>query len=112
MAAIDHIWTSSWYDKMDLVLWALDHNPSLLKDIANPFESWESWVLRKQGYAERKGITNEEDIDNIKFIIACFDSKQDKYLYWHCPLDFVREYLENQCGYKKANWFVKLFWKY
>ena len=55
MAAIDHIWTSSWYDKIDLVLWALDHNPSLLKDIANPFESWESWVLRKQGYAERKG---------------------------------------------------------
>lgn len=27
-------------------------------------------------------------------------------------MDFVREYLETQCGYKKANWFVKLFWKY
>lgn len=49
---------------------------------------------------------------DMELPIANFRFKQDKYLYWHCPLDFVREYLETQCGYKKANWFVKLFWKY
>ena len=47
-----------------------------------------------------------------KIMVADFTTSQDRWLYWHCPLDFVREYLETQCGYKKANWFVKLFWKY
>lgn len=54
--------------------------------------------------------------DGIKYydtslIIAHFSYKEDKYLYWHCPLEFVREYFEKQYGYKKANWFVKLLRK-
>lgn len=34
----------------------------------------------------------------------------DKKLLWICPVPCVREYLEEQCGYK-TRWYHKLFWK-
>ena len=34
----------------------------------------------------------------------------DKKLLWICPIPFVREYLEKQCGYK-TRWYHKLFWR-
>lgn len=48
--------------------------------------------------------------DNISFPIATFSLKQDRWLFWHCPLDFVREYLKEQCGYKEK-WYHKIIFK-
>lgn len=90
MAAIDKLYAD--YNKnREFVIWCVIHKPSLLKNMYNPFgKNWEH-PLRMSP-------------------IANFTTKQDRYLYWHCPLDFVREYLSEQCGYKD-NWFVKLFWR-
>lgn len=44
--------------------------------------------------------------------IANFSFDDDLILKWHCPLPFVREYLQKQCGVNpKWEWFYKLFWK-
>lgn len=55
----------------------------------------------KEFLAKAKGIKlipeNEDGINSVKLSIATFTRKEDKYLYWHCPLGFVREYLETQC---------------
>ena len=34
----------------------------------------------------------------------------DRKLLWICPVPCVREYLEEQCGYK-TRWYHKLFWR-
>lgn len=116
MAGIDRVYTKHYDDKSDLVIWCVIHKPSLLKDIFYPFNKYDDFKESQKYYAKAKGMKiipeNEEMISDIKVAIASFNSKQDRYLYWHCPLEFIREYLETQCGYKKANWFVKLFWKY
>lgn len=107
MAAIDRLRCRYYSDFKDFVGWCITYNPSLLDNFYHPFMPFDEWVsLRKEC------STNTDYGDDIELPIANFSFKQDKYLYWHCPLDFVREYLEIQCGYKKANWFVKLFWKY
>lgn len=49
--------------------------------------------------------------NNISFSIANFDMNQDRWLFWHCPLDFVREYLKEQCGYKEK-WYHKIIFKF
>lgn len=46
-----------------------------------------------------------------KLPIACFSCESDTWLKWHCPLDFVREYLKDQCGMKE-HWYYKLFFLY
>lgn len=116
MAGIDRLYTKYYYDKLDLVVWCIKHKPSLISNIDYPFDSFADFKKCKEFLAKAKGIKlipeNEDAINSVKLSIATFTRKEDKYLYWHCPLDFVREYLEEQCGYKKANWFVKLFWKY
>ena len=90
MAAIDKLY-ASFGDYREFIVWCIIHKPSLLKNVYDPFyPAWDN-PMREQP-------------------IAYFSHKQDRYLYWHCPLDFVREYLREQCGYKD-NWFVKLFWK-
>ena len=90
MAAIDKLYCDFW-DYRELVVWCIKHKPSLLKNMHDPFRpAWEKPM-------EKSPIAN-------------FSRKQDRYLYWHCPYDFVREYLSEQCGYKD-NWFVKLFWR-
>ena len=102
MAAIDKLRCRYYCDFQDFVVWCITYKPSLLNNFYYPFISsteWDNWLKEYYG-------------DDRELPIANFRFKQDKYLYWHCPLDFVREYLETQCGYKKANWFVKLFWKY
>ena len=115
MAGIDALRVNYYFQKMELIKWCIVYKPSLLANITLPFEGMEHFMRCKQNFAKARGIElipeNEEEIDNIKLEIARFKTKQDRYLYWHCPLDFVREYLETQCGYKKANWFVKLFWQ-
>lgn len=75
-----------------LRLWCSRHNPSLLDNFYNVFIFY-------------------KDNPDKTFPIANFNLKQNKYLYWHCPFDFVRKYLEEQCGYKKTRWFLKMFWK-
>lgn len=101
MAGISKLRLKFHGDLKDLVVWCIKHNPSLLDNIYEPFVSERDWYELQC-----------EDMDRWKKImVADFSTSQDRWLYWHCPLDFVREYLETQCGYKKANWFIKLFWK-
>lgn len=107
MAAIDKLRCRYYSDFIDFVVWCITYKPSLLNNFYYPFitrDEWYNW--------QKECSTNTDYVDVRELPIANFRFKQDKYLYWHCPLDFVREYLETQCGYKKANWFVKLFWKY
>lgn len=115
MAGIDRIYTKWYYEKTDLVYWVIKNKPSYLHKLIQPFDSYDDWIKLRQYYARVRGIAlipeNEDEIDNIKLPVASFSTEEDEYLYWHCPLEFVREYLETQCGYKKANWFVKLFWR-
>lgn len=116
MAGINRIYAKWHSDKVDLVYWVIKNKPSYLHNLIVPFDNYDDWIECKQYYARMGGVKlipeNGDEIDNIKLPIASFNTKEDRYLYWHCPLEFVREYLETQCGYKKANWFVKLFWKY
>lgn len=42
--------------------------------------------------------------------VTNFSFKQDKYLFWHCPISEVREYLHTHCGYKEK-WYHKLLFK-
>lgn len=49
--------------------------------------------------------------NNISFPVANFTLKQDRWLFWHCPLDFIRNYLIEQCGYKEK-WYHKLLFKF
>lgn len=107
MAGIDKLRTSNYGDYNELRLWCLNHKPSLLNSFYEPFLSYGEWEQ-----LQKKQSKNTDYGNDAKLIIASFLSHEDKYLYWYCPLEFVREYLETQCGYKKANWFVKLFWKY
>ena len=48
---------------------------------------------------------------SYKLPVACFSCETDTWLKWHCPLDFVREYLKAQCGMKE-HWYYKLFFLY
>jgi hypothetical protein len=106
MAAIDKLRTSYYSDYNDLRLWCMRYNPSLLYNMYEVFLSHDEW-----NRLQHRQSKNTDYGDDRELIIAHFTFKQDKYLYWHCPLPFIREYLQRQCGYKKANWFVKLFWK-
>lgn len=107
MAAIDKLRCRYYSDFQEFVVWCITYNPSLLNNLYYPFTSsteWDNW--------QKECSMNPNCVGLAELPIANFRFKQDKYLYWHCPIEFVREYLETQCGYKKANWFVKLFWKY
>lgn len=107
MAAIDKLRCRYYSDFKEFVVWCMAYKPSLLNKFYYPFMSsaeWDSW--------QKECSKNPNCIGVAELPIANFSFKQDRYLYWHCPIEFVREYLETQCGYKKANWFVKLFWKY
>jgi hypothetical protein len=114
MAGIDKLRTSNYVDYSEFRLWCIKNKPELLSSFYEPFLSYLEWeqlqqnIRNKHPFAEEDGLVYYDD----RLVIALFLSNEDKYLYWHCPLDFVREYLETQCGYKKANWFVKLFWRY
>lgn len=110
MAAIGKLRTDSYGDYDDFRIWCIKNKPSLLYSFYEPFLSYGEWDKLQTQY--QKKIGDKDGVINRQMIIAHFLSNDDKYLYWHCPLEFIREYLETQCGYKKANWFVKLFWKY
>ena len=106
MAAIDKLSVSYYGDYYNLRLWCLNNKPSLLKYF------YDAFLSSKEFNNLQKEHSKNQKESPFKLVIANFKFRQDLYLYWHCPFDFVREYLETQCGYKKANWFVKLFWKY
>lgn len=107
MSAIDILRCESYKDYISFEDWCVVHNTSLRKNFYYTCIPESYWELLK-----KLNSTNRYNGKKAYVPIANFTSKQDKYLYWHCPFDFVREYLEKQCGYKKANWFVRLFWKY
>lgn len=110
MAAIDKLRTNNYADYNEFRIWCIKHNPSLLDNFYEAFLSFIEWEeLQKKLWENHKDTPSYFE---TKLIIASFLSNIDRYLYWHCPLDFIREYLEKQCGYKKANWFIKLFWRY
>lgn len=113
MAGIDKFRTRYYSDYNDLRLWCIKHKPELLQSFYEPFLSYGEWEQLLKKREEQYSQAKEDGIEyyDKSLIIAHFHSHEDKYLYWHCPLDFIREYLEVQCGYKKANRFVKLFWR-
>lgn len=109
MAAIDKLRTNNYGDYNEFRIWCIKHRPELLYSFYEPFFSYEEWEeIQKKQWEHFKDAPSYFE---TKLIIASFLSDTDRYLYWHCPLEFIREYLETQCGYKKANWFVKLFFK-
>lgn len=107
MAAIDKLRVVSYYDREALIIWCITHRPQLLGSIFSVFDCGIKDFKKIQRDLMRQG--NNENLPKVA--IASFSRKEDSYLYWHCPLGFVREYLHEQCGYKD-NWFVKLFWKW
>jgi hypothetical protein len=109
MAAIDKLRTNSYGDYNDFRIWCIKNKPSLLNNFYEPFLSYGEWDKLQTQYQK---IGNKDGVINRQMIIAHFSFNDDKYLYWHCPLEFIREYLETQCGFNKPNWFIKLFWKY
>lgn len=63
-------------------------------------------------YERKDKLKNKEIyLSDIKIPIANFTYAQEKWLKWHCPLDFVREQLKNDLGLKDY-WYYKLFFKY
>ena len=105
MAANDKLRTKFYHEREDLIIWCIEHKPSLLRNVLTPFGlSYDEWAKCQ------KEIDKQANDEMSSLLIAVFSPKQDRYLYWHCPLDFVREYLHEKWGYKD-NWFVKLFWK-
>lgn len=107
MAAIDKLRVESYYEREALIIWCITHRPQLLGSIYSVFDCGIKDFKKRQ-----RDLMWQGDTDNLpKVAIASFSRKEDSYLYWYCPLDFVREYLHEQCGYK-YNWFVKLFWKW
>ena len=50
-------------------------------------------------------------INTLQVPIAMFSSKQEKWLKWHCPLKFIRQYLLDK-GNNKEHWYYRLFFKY
>lgn len=107
MAAIDKLRLTSYYDREELILWCIEHRPKLLRRIYNVFDMSSKDFAEAQ--KDRARHCPDENIPPIN--VAHFWSEDDRYLYWRCPLPFIREYLREQCGYKD-NWFVKLFWKW
>jgi hypothetical protein len=110
MAGIDKLRTSNYRDYNEYRLWCIKHKPSLLDSFYEPFLSYSEWEEKQKKQWEH--FKDAPFYFETELAVASFFSDTDNYLYWHCPLEFVREYLETQCGFKKANWFVKLFWKY
>lgn len=107
MAAIDKLRVESYYDREELIIWCITHRPQLLSGIYSVFD-----CSKRDFDKTQRGLIRRGSTENVpKVAIASFSCKDDSYLYWRCPLDFVREYLHEQCGYKD-NWFVKLFWKW
>lgn len=104
MAVVDKFCIAYHGDFMDFAIWCNRVKPSLLNNFYRETISrreWDEWQLK---------VDLETGKAYSKLQVAQFTEKQNKWLYWHCPFDFVREYLREQCGYKDANWFVKLFW--
>ena len=106
MAAIDKLHLDNYGDYNEFRIWCIKHRPELLYSFYEPFLSYGEWEQLQKKQSKTTDYGNY-----TKLTIASFLTYEDKYLYWHCPLEFIREYLETQCGYKKANWFVKLFWR-
>ena len=96
---------SLYHERERFIIWCIKHNPDLLNSVFQPFSlSLKEWQ-EEQRAADARYHTNGTPLP-----IASFSVEEVNYLYWHCPLYFVREYLHKQWGYKD-NWFVKLFWK-
>lgn len=113
MAGIDKLRTSNYSDYNEFRLWCIKNKNTLISSMYDPFLTSKGWYALQQDVRDICYGKNNKDIEveKMSLVIANFTRKQDKYLYWHCPLNFIRGYLEKQCGFKKANWFVKLFWR-
>jgi len=81
-----------------------------------------AYLIAKYGMSEEDAKWNVEysrrnsqkTIDELllefKLPVMNTPIKVDKFLLWRCPLDYIRVYLEEQCGYK-THWYHKLFFK-
>lgn len=76
-------------------------------DCPNDQANWETQLI-----IDNHSLTDEDIEEQYSFPVANCPFEIDKKLKWICPLPFVREYLQNQCGVNpKWEWFYKLFWK-
>ena len=94
------------------------------------FENETDAVINKSNWYKEQGIEVPlySIIEHVHYIMEAYNRtseawenlyscpimntpfKVDKKLLWICPVPCVREYLEEQCGYK-TKWYHKLFWK-
>lgn len=95
MAAIDKLYTDSFYEYDELRTWAIAYYPELLfyfYDICLTYKDFE-----KAG--------GSIPIMNTPL-------KVDRKLKWICPVPCVREYLHKQCGVNPMReWMYRFFWK-
>lgn len=105
MSAVNKLSVSFYYERERFIIWCIKHKPDLLRSVFQPFSlpinEWREWQV---------SMDIHYGVACTALPIANFTSEENRYLYWHCPFGFVREYLHEQCGYTD-NWFVKLFWK-
>ena len=81
-------------------------------------EYWKGMCIEITTYDYYNKLKIKEKIEdeikyknNISIAVANFTLKQDRWLFWRCPLPCIREYLINQCGYKER-WYHRLLFKF
>ncbi len=101
-----------------------DYNPKLCRpdilvnNIKSYYESLDVKIPFETLFDEATGLIDTYDelcdkecyVNDVELPIANFTFKNDNYLLWRCPLDFIRYYLKKQCG-KETKWYHKLFFK-
>lgn len=121
MAAIDKLHFRDWEEFVEFRIWCIQYKPDLLLNFYSPFMSWSEWDdAKKSTVHSLSKIIDSPDKDSVAYLnglvediaIPCcnFRFDQDRFLLWHCPLPFIRDYLYNQCGYKH-HWYYELFFK-
>lgn len=76
--------------------------------MAQTTEEWDEMIEREKRYDTcAVGDIMRED---FSIPIANLPDKLDRYLLWYCPLDFIRGYLKENCGYE-TKWYHKIFFK-
>ena len=110
------------YNKRDYERWELDkgkkHALKKMIDFHKSFGNLNIKIIHDLNeeiddiYAMKKALNDKNlFVCDINIPIACFKFSQDRWLKWHCPLSFIRQYLKDNCGMKE-HWYYKLFFKY
>lgn len=109
------------YNRINYERWELDKGREhAINKLLDYYKSWNDFDASSvhpdekidEIYEQHEKLSDKElYISDIELPIACFTLEQDTWLKWHCPLEFVRQYLKDNCGIKE-HWYYKLFFKY